>query len=383
MMRLLYIENTLAIHGGIERVLVDKLNWLIEYGSYEVCLLTANQSDHPFAFPLHPQVTYHDLGIQFHQKYRYSGWKRICKGFQLHKLFQQRLTERIQEYSPQVIICTRLDYVYDVIKVKGNIPLVFESHDSCLAYRFERDTWLRRMQILFLHWQLRRAQMVVSLTQNDAKEWLKRVPHVQVIPNIVHLNETERYSDCCSKSVIFVGRYSYQKDIRTLLKIWEQVQQRHPDWSLHIFGGYGDEQETLPSLIQRMGMNIVAHEPTSTIFEEYLRSSMLLMTSRYEPFGLVLPEAMSCGLPVIAFDCPYGPADIITHEIDGFLVPERDVNRYVEYVCQLIESLDLRQTMGAAGIKASQRYQADKIMPQWQKLFASLTSKEPSSKRIG
>ena len=81
---------------------------------------------------------------------------------------------------------------------------------------------------------------------------------------------------------------------------------------------------------------------------------------------------MSSGLRVVAFDCPYGPADIITHKSNGFLVSDRNINHYTDYVCQLIESPGLRQTMGVAGIKASQRYQADKIMPQWKQLFEHL-----------
>ena len=112
-----------------------------------------------------------------------------------------------------------------------------------------------------------------------------------------------------------------------------------------------------------------------------MNSSMLLMTSIYEPFGLVLPEAMSCGLPVVAFDCPYGPAEIITDGVDGFLIKNRDVENFSNRVCQLIENKNLRIQMGQAAIKSSQRYKADKIMPQWKDLLVSLTSKEPFSKK--
>jgi glycosyltransferase involved in cell wall biosynthesis len=170
-----------------------------------------------------------------------------------------------------------------------------------------------------------------------------------------------------------VGRLVEQKGIPDLIKVWRIVNGRHPDWQLDV---YGDGQmNSIPE------MKLFVHPSTKGIMEEYINSSMLLMTSVYEPFGLVLPEAMSCGLPVVTFDCPYGPADIITHESDGFIVQDRDISRYADYVCQLIESPGLRQTMGTAGVKAVQRYQADKIMPQWRELFVSLTSKEPSSRR--
>ena len=98
------------------------------------------------------------------------------------------------------------------------------------------------------------------------------------------------------------------------------------------------------------------------------------MTSLYEPFGLVLPEAMSCGLPVIAFDCPYGPSDIITDGVDGFLIKNRDIEMFADKVCQLIENEELRRRMGKNGIISSQRYRADVIMPKWISLFEELTS---------
>ena len=371
-MKLLYVENALAIYGGIERVLADKLNWLAEYGACEVCLLTASQGIHPIVFPLSPKVEFHDLGIMFHQVYCYSGWKRYYLLMRLHRLFRRRIAKMIQTFSPDVIVCTRLDCVYDVIKEKGSIPVVYESHDSFLAYTFENHGCLQKFRIKYLHHVLRKAQMIITLTKGDALEWKKINSHVQVIPNVVHLNDTGRYSDCQSKSAIFVGRYSYQKDIESLLQIWKLVNQRHPDWQLNIYGGYGEQQELLQSIIHRSGMNVVINQPTTFIFEEYLKSSILLMTSRYEPFGLVLPEAMSCGLPVVAFNCPYGPADIITDGQDGFLVKNRDINAFAEKVCLLIENPELRKTMGQAGIYSSKRYDVSSIMPMWKELFKQL-----------
>ena len=101
----------------------------------------------------------------------------------------------------------------------------------------------------------------------------------------------------------------------------------------------------------------------------YMKNSILLMTSIYEPFGLVLPEAMSCGLPVVAFDCPYGPADIITDGVDGFIIKDRNVEEYANKVCLLMDDVSLRIKMGQAGIVSSQRYTAERIMPMWKQLF--------------
>ena len=193
-----------------------------------------------------------------------------------------------------------------------------------------------------------------------------------MIPNVVHLNESGLYSDCTAKSVIFVGRFSKQKDVGSLLRIWTLVRERYPDWSLHIYAGYGEDQDSVLAEIKQMDAHVQVHEATSHMMEKYRESSILLMTSSYEPFGLVLPEAMSCGLPVVAFDCPYGPADIITDGIDGFLISKRSQEEFANRVCQLIDHLDLRIKMGKSGIESSKKYAERYIMPLWKQLFDRL-----------
>ena len=150
---------------------------------------------------------------------------------------------------------------------------------------------------------------------------------------------------------------------------------RHPDWVLDIYGE-GELKDYYQKIIDDLNINMIIHHPEATILQRYCESSMLLLTSVYEPFGLVMPEAMSCGLPVVAFDCPYGPADIITDGVDGFLVKNRDINEFADRVCQLIEDKELRMRMGQAAIKSAQRYRADLIMPKWKDLFEQLCRKE-------
>ena len=125
-------------------------------------------------------------------------------------------------------------------------------------------------------------------------------------------------------------------------------------------------------------MNIHANASNPDIFERYLESSVFILTSLYEPFGLVIPEAMSSGLPVVAFDCPSGPAQIITDGVDGFLIQNRSINMFADKVCQLIESPDLRFSMGKAAIKSSRKYSADVVMPQWITFFNELLASSQS-----
>jgi len=373
-MRIFYVTHALAIWGGLERILVDKANYLATHYGYDVHIVTANQGEHAVPFALCSSVIHHDLGIRFHHRYQYKGIKRFWKMIQMTRLYEERLEAYIQLFQPDVIVSVHDSYNRSIFKKKGNIPLIYESHMSCQFRQFSTNSFVVHLRdILYKRW-LKKVSAIIALTDGDAVEWKKINSHVCVIPDMVSLNPTPTYSDCETKSVIFVGRFSTQKGIPDLLKIWELVYQRHPDWQLHMYAGYGDEDEKLKSYIEEMGKGVVLHEPTSDIFSKYKESSMLLLTSKFEPFGLVLPEAMSCGLPVVAFDCPYGPADIITDGEDGFLIKNRDIHAFADRVCQLIEDASLRKAMGQRAIVSSHRFSADKIMPMWKQLFEELVS---------
>ena len=373
-MRLLYITDALAIYGGLERVLSQKVNWLAEHG-YDVYVLTANQGSHPFCFSLHPKVHYDDLNVLFHRQYCFPIWKRLFVRRELNQKFRQGLKDKIREFSPDLIVCLKLDYVRNIIRVKGDIPFIYESHSSCLCGVFLRDSFTRRLYMWYLKLSLNKADAVVALTNGDAKEWRRYSTNVYVIPNVVTLNNGQ-LSDCSSKSAIFVGRFTKQKDVDSLLQIWSIVYQQHPEWKLNIFGGYGSLQEEIMTKVSKMDIGILVHSPSSDIIARYKENSMLLFTSIFEPFGLVLPEAMSCGLPVVAFDCPYGPADIVSDGIDGFLVKDRNCKVFADKVCMLMNNLDVRRNMGESGAQLSRRYEETHIMPIWNNLFVKLLKHE-------
>lgn len=374
-MRILYVTDALAIWGGLERVLVEKANYLATHDGNEVFMLTITQGEHPFPFPLDNMVTHVDLNIPFYAQYHYLGIRRLLSLRRLHRDCRKGIRQQVNDINPDVILCPRIEFVKDICKVKGDTPLVFESHSSFWTSRFEGAGVLRCLHTWWMNLSARKAQAVVSLTEGDAVEWRKVNKSVYVIPDVVHLNEARAYRDNQSKSVVFVGRLSRQKDIGSLLAIWKMVRQRHPDWQLRVYGEKEDIEEPLWQQLLENGNGIAVHPPTADILKAYLQHAMLLLTSHYEPFGMVLPEAMSCGLPVIAFDCPYGPVDIITEGVDGFLIKNRDIKDFAEKVCLLIENADSRLQMGQAAIRSSLRYQADRIMPIWNKLFKSLNAR--------
>ena len=374
-MRILYVTDSLAVWGGMERVLVDKANYLATHGGYEVFMLTICQGNHLFPFPLDPRVTHVDMNIPFYAQYHYSVFRRIWMLRRLRHDLRAKFLQQLTQIQPDVIDCLRIEYVNDIFRVKGDIPLVFESHTSFWTSRFEKAGFMRRLHTWWMNLSAIKAQAVVALTEGDAAEWRKVNRSVYVIPDVVHLNKIGGYCDPQTKSVVYVGRLSRQKDIGSLLAVWQIVCQRYPDSQLHIYGERGDIENSLLQQLQEEGNGVTVHAPAVDIMNIYRQHAILLLTSRYEPFGMVLPEAMSCGLPVVAFDCPYGPANIITDGMDGFLIKDRNIHDFADKVCLLIENPDMRKKMGEAAILSSHRYRADRIMPAWHKLFESFCSK--------
>lgn len=367
-MKILYFFRSLAVCGGIERVLVDKMNCLVSMCDYEVYMLTSDQGNHPVPYSLDKKVHLEDLGIQFHHQYLYHGIKRLLVRKRMIRYFVHRLSDKIQEIQPDVIVCTTANYldINILAKLKGDIPLVVESHSICCQTIGQKGLRNRFFDYMYRR-GLSEAQVVVALTEGDAIEWRKVHPHVVVIPNIVHLNEGP-VSTLENKRVIWVGRFDYQKRPMEMVKIWEKIQPLFPDWQLDMYGE-GEQQQELEEKVCSLDMNIVIHHPTEYIFDCYRESSVFVSTSLFEPFGLVIPEAMSCGLPVVAYDCPYGPGEIITDGVDGILIRDCKMSSIINSLICMIEKKGLRKMISHAAKKSSQRYCKDTIMPLWINLF--------------
>ena len=369
-MRILYIFRSLAVWGGIERVLVDKMNYLSTHG-YEVFMLTTCQGEHPVPYLLEDAVHMEDLGIQFHLQYRYQGLRKILDGYRRTRLFEKCLSNQLMKIRPDIIVCTTADPVFSIAKVKGIIPLVVESH-SIFSRTFGEKGLRQRYVAYLLKKGLKKASCVVALTEGDAMEWRTIHPNVKVIPDIVHLNEGG-VSNHQSKKVIWVGRFDYQKRPLTMIQIWKELYPKHQDWQLDIYGE-GDQMLALKNAIRPQNMNIHLHKPTKRIFEAYRNSSILVVTSLYEPFGLVMPEAMSCGLPVVSFDSPYGPSSIIIEGVDGFCVENDNIVLFTKRLEQLMDDSSLRLKIGTFAVESSRRFSSQQIMPKWKDLFDSLHS---------
>ena len=382
-MKIVYAYQQFTEVAGTERILIEKMNYLAEREGYEVFLLTNQQGNHPVVFPLSAKIKRRDLDVCYWKLYNNNIVYRIIKGWINDRLYAKRLLTFVSEINPDIVITST--YFFYILSAIANCPHPFvriiESHID-KRYLFEgvrstRKSVLNRINLYIQRQKLKRIvskyDLLVALNIEDTSDWYGFV-NTKVLLNVVHLNPTGKVSNQQSKRVIFVGRYVEQKGIPDLYEIWKLIFSKHHDWHIDLYGP-GDIKDVLFSDEDFEKYNFHIHQPEGDIFKCYLDSSILLLTSIFEPFGLVMPEAMSCGLPVVAFDCPSGPSEIVTDGIDGFLIKNRDIKHFAERVCLLIESRDLRIKMGQAAIKSSYRFSANRIMPKWEALFNDLLSK--------
>jgi glycosyltransferase involved in cell wall biosynthesis len=234
-----------------------------------------------------------------------------------------------------------------------------------------------------MHSVYRRLDALTVLTSGDLEDWSRvlagSATRVVRIPNAV-TPLAGGLSDPTSRMVVAAGRLTHQKGFDRLIPAFEQVVRAHPDWSLRIYGS-GRHRARLQRAILDRGLynDIRLMGRASNMGEELAKASVYVMSSRFEGFPMVLLEAMSKGLAVVSFDCPRGPADLITHGEDGLLVPNGDIDGLAQGMLQLVEDQELRRRLGAAALQTAARYDVEAVGRQWDELLSELLAEHSPS----
>jgi glycosyltransferase involved in cell wall biosynthesis len=222
-----------------------------------------------------------------------------------------------------------------------------------------------------------RLDAVVTLTPSDARHYtsvLGSSTRILAIPNSVPRTDRDS-AQLDSKVVITAGRLSRRKGFDRLVPAFAKVAAEHPEWHLQIFGE-GPVRGQLQQQIDRLGMgaNIHLKGYTSRLGDEMAASSMFVMSSRLEGFPMVLLEAIAHGLPIISFDCPTGPRDLISDGEDGLLVPDQDEGALAAAMERLITDRALRTSMGAAALAKSAQFEPASTALRWERLMDELSA---------
>ncbi|WP_240809233.1 glycosyltransferase family 4 protein [Microbispora catharanthi] len=228
-----------------------------------------------------------------------------------------------------------------------------------------------------------RHDAVVTLTQADLRAYERSFEKARKdLPAVLAQvpNATPRLnggvSPVTAKTVVTVGRLTWGKGYDLLIRAWAHVAARHPDWTLRIYGG-GPRQEKLQASIDKRGLSerVFLEGPVEDVGAVLADASMFVLSSRHEGMPMVILEAMSKGVPVVSYDCPTGPKEMITHGHDGLLVKPEKIHAMADAICTLIEDEDLRRQMGANALKTAARHDLDVIGARWEDLLSGLVDR--------
>ena len=377
-MKIVYCISAMFKSGGIERVIANKVNYLVNHG-YEACIITTDQAGRPDFFPIDERVERVDLGLNYDQFDELSPWKRYWKTYQLRSQHKARLEAELKRLHADITVSVWRQEASFLPDLKDGSRKILELHSAKATAELMHPAgsklrrFIGRLRVAQQERVAARYDRFVILTHEEKPLW-KGFSNLSVIPNALPFSPQKR-ADTSAKHLIAVGRMEYQKNFPELLQIWSRVAPDFPEWQLHLYGS-GWMLDGLKHQAKELGIasQVSFEGAVSDMETAYASSSVYLMTSHYEGLPMVLLEAQSVGLPAVSYMCPSGPRDIITDGKDGFLVPHYDQETFAERLRTLMRDEELRRHMGQAAEVASHRYDLDIIMPQWLSLFNELSA---------
>ena len=360
MKSIVIVIQNITYRAGTERAVCNLANIFVQYGGYLPVIVSLYSSNGEAAFPLHENIKIIHLRITKAK----NKIEQIVEYVKIANILKKYCLKNGSEF----IIGTNIGI---------NIPLSFVNGRElikigCEHRIFDDPSIFSKFLRKFCYPKL---NAVVALTSSDAKRY-SFCKNVKTIPNSLSFIP-KNHSDLCSKKILLIGRYTYPKNFENIIEAIALIKKKCSEWQIRIVGD-GEDKEKLLTLITEKKLEeiIFLVPPTDNIEEEYLNSSIFVLCSSSEGLPMVLIEAKSCGLPVVSFDCPTGPADIVRNNIDGILVENGNIIALSKAVLKLIENPDLRKRFGQEAVKDIDRFSPARIFQMWESLFKELKKDE-------
>ena len=376
--KIVYCTPALYMAGGVERVLTLKANYFAEHFGYDITIILTEGKDKPLFYPLSEKVRVVNLDIGFEELWTCSFIKKVFVYIKKQYLFKKLLKKELMCIRPDITVSMLRREINFITSIKDGSKKIGELHINRAHYRnFEGKDANALKNLFSKFWmnsllsKLQRLDRLVVLTEKDREAWVE-LNNVIAIPNPLSLSPVKK-SDLSKKRVIAIGRYCHEKGYDNLLQAWAIVQDKCPEWQLAIYADgdrtlYEEMRDELHIDSDRCFLN----GRTSDVISEFVNSSIAVCSSRFEGFGMVIAEAMACGLPVVSFDCPWGPRAIISDGEDGLLVENGNVDKLAEALIMMIQHPEQRKTMADKAIENVQRFKMDQIAEKWKTLFEAL-----------
>ena len=378
-MKIIYCTHSTCNPGGMERVLFNKVRFLVEELGWDVSVVTTDQKGRkPFYdFPTGVKMT--DLGINYSDDNCKNVFLKISGYLARRRRHKALLSKLLYAEKADIVVSLYPSESSFIPDIKDGSKKVLELH-YCKFFRLQYGR--KGLLGMIDRWRTKQDERIVSrfdrfvvLTKEDRCYW-GNIPNICVIPNAA-LNVGTRFSDVSNKRVLAVGRLDYQKGFDRLIDAWNIVAKNEEltDWILDIFG-QGEWYEKLHDMIDSYGLQerVRINKPVKDILSEYVNSSLLVMSSNYEGFPMVMIEAMACGLPVVAFDFKCGPKDIIEDGINGLIAESGNVADLAEKLVSIMSDESNRKFMSSNARKIIDRYSEETVMNKWVDLFNNLVT---------
>ena len=357
-MRIAFIINDASNIGGTERVTTHFASVCAERGQ-DVVICSLHQSKDELFFPVHQSVELSSLMSQ-----PVSLFKQLLP-------IAKKLRQLAKQFDVIILSDSQLGVLLPFCRKAGGAKwLVWEHFNSTIETTFGSRWFGRRAAALL-------SDMVVVLTEQDKANWQQKYwlkSPVVAIPNPCSVRISAPRERLNSHTVVSVGRFTAQKGFDLLIGAWAALPANlTKQWQLHIVGPNGSAKTTVQQQIKELGLtNVVLKDATQTITDEFDAADIYVMASRYEGFGLTLIEAMSRGLPSIAFDCPMGPAEILNYGEFGEVVPAQNTAGLTQAMRSIMESPPRYFQRSKASIKRAESYQDANIYKHWQSVWQKI-----------
>ncbi|MFD0836292.1 glycosyltransferase [Mariniflexile aquimaris] len=370
-MKIIYYTDQIYLHGGLERVLANKLNYFSNNTDFELHVITFQQKNNPPCYTLPKNVQLHDLDIDYNRTISFLNPLNLKLSLQ-HYL---RLKRKIKFIQPDIIVICNYEFgFYFIPLIAKNVIKIKEFHSSKHFSYIEQSknrNILKTIKYKLADYFESKYDYLVLLTTDELKYYKGK--NKLVIPNAITKTNSNG-ANLINKKAISAGRIAPVKGFEYLINSWKHVVDECPDWTLNIYGeGEEDYVKKLQNQINslNLGNHVFLNGSTNDLESKMLDSSIYAMTSLTECFPMVLLEAMSCGLPIVSFDSPNGPRNIITNNEDGVIVEYLNEKLLAVEMINLIKDIDKRKIMGQNGRNNILKFSELNVMSKWLELFNS------------
>jgi glycosyltransferase involved in cell wall biosynthesis len=374
-LKIVYITPSIHTADGAARVLTMKANYFAEHFGYDITILLTEGKGLPFFYHVSDKIKIINYDLNFEQLWNCPFWKKFFIYIPKQIKYKRLVRKELMRIRPDITISLlrrEINFLNDIKDGSKKMGEIHVHRDNYRNFKDEKSNFIMNLFAKFWSRQLlnnlKKLDRFVVLTDKDRESWIE-LANVVTIPNPSPFTPST-ISTLTEKRVIAVARYSHEKGIDLLLQAWALVEKKTEKWRLEVFGD-GDTT-AFNAIIDKLGINrsrCILNGRTSDIEQEYLKSTIAVCSSRFEGFGMIIIEAMACGLAVVSFDCPWGPQSIINDGQDGVLVENGNIEKLADALVSLIQDEKKRNNIAINAVQSVKRFQMDRIANQWKQLF--------------